>query len=85
MGLVTRVVPYAELLDTAVGMGETIVANAPLAVRATRKLAHLGMEMPRDYARRMGAMLIESVWSSEDAVEGARAFAEHRPPEWQMR
>ena len=85
MGLVTRVVPYAELLDTAVGMGETIVANAPLAVRATRKLAHLGMEMPRDYARRMGAMLIESVWSSEDAVEGARAFAERRPPEWQMR
>ena len=85
MGLVTRVVPSAELLDTAVEMGETIVANAPLAVRATRKLAHLGMEMPRDYARRMGAMLIESVWSSEDAVEGARAFAERRPPDWQMR
>lgn len=85
MGLVTRVVPYPELLDTAVQMGETIVANAPLAVRATRKLAHLGMEMPRDYARRMGAMLIESVWSSEDAVEGARAFAERRPPDWQMR
>ena len=85
MGLVTRVVPNSELLDTAVQMGETIVANAPLAVRATRKLAHLGMEMPRDYARRMGAMLIESVWSSEDAVEGARAFAERRPPDWQMR
>ncbi|MYE12801.1 MAG: hypothetical protein F4X99_14340 [Gammaproteobacteria bacterium] len=85
MGLVTRVVPYPELLDTAVAMGETIVANAPLAVRATRKLAHLGIEMPRDYARRMGAMLIESVWSSEDAVEGARAFAERRAPDWQMR
>ncbi len=85
MGLVTRVVPYPELLDTAVAMGETIVANAPLAVRATRKLAHLGIEMPRDYARRMGAMLIESVWSSEDAVEGARAFAERRTPDWQMR
>ena len=36
-------------------------------------------------ARRMGAMLIESVWSSEDAVEGARAFAEKRPPAWRMR
>ena len=41
--------------------------------------------MPLDYARRMGAMLIESVWSSEDAVEGARAFAEKRPPEWNLR
>ncbi len=85
MGLVSRVVPRAEILDTAVEMGETIVANAPLAVRATRKLAHLGLELPVDYARRMGAMLIESVWSSEDAVEGAKAFAERRPPAWQMR
>ena len=42
MGLVTRVAPYPELLDTAVEMAETIAANAPLAVRATRKLAHLG-------------------------------------------
>lgn len=85
IGLVTRVVPLPDLLDTAVAMGETIVANAPLAVRATRKLARLGLEMPLDYARRMGAMLTESVWSSEDAVEGARAFAERRPPDWQMR
>lgn len=85
MGLVTRVVPYPDLLDTAVEMAETIAGNAPLAVRATRKLAHLGLEMPLDYARRMGAMLVESVWSSEDAVEGARAFAEKRPPEWRIR
>ena len=85
MGLVSRVVPLPALLDTAVVMAETIAANAPLAVRATRKLAHLGLELPLDYARRMGAMLIESVWSSEDAVEGARAFAEKRPPAWKLR
>ena len=85
MGLVSRVVSNPKLLETAVAKAETIAGNAPLAVRATRKLAHLGLEMPLDYARRMGAMLIESVWSSEDAVEGARAFAEKRPPEWQLR
>lgn len=85
MGLVTRVVPQAELMPTALAMAETIAANAPLAVRATRKLAHLGLEMPMDYARRMGASLIESVWTSEDSVEGARAFAEKRAPEWRMR
>jgi len=50
MGLVTRVTPQADLLPTAIEMAETIAANAPLAVRATRKLAHLGMEMPMDYA-----------------------------------
>ena len=85
MGLLTRVVSQEELLPTAVEMAETIAANAPLAVRATRKLAHLGLEMPMDYGRRMGATLIESVWTSEDSVEGARAFAEKRQPQWKMR
>lgn len=85
IGLVTRVVPHAELMPTALAMAETIAANAPLAVRATRKLARLGLEMPLDYGRRMGASLIESVWTSEDSVEGAKAFVEKRAPEWRMR
>ena len=85
IGLVTRVVPQADLLPTALQMAKTIAANAPMAVRATRKIATLGLELPQDYARRMGASLIESVWSSADAVEGAKAFAEKRAPQWQGR
>jgi len=85
MGLVTRVVPQADLLNTARQMATTIAGNAPLAISATRKLATLGLELPQDYARRMGASLVASVWGSEDAVEGAKAFAEKRPPQWQSR
>ena len=85
IGLVTRVVPREALMATAMEMAKTIASNAPLAVRATRKLATLGLEVPQDYGRRIGASLIESVWGSEDAVEGARAFAERRPPQWRMK
>lgn len=85
MGLVSRVVSQEELMPTAMEMAATIAANAPLAVRATRKLATLGLETPQDYGRRLGAALIQQVWGSEDAVEGARAFAEKRQPVWQMK
>ncbi|MEE9279041.1 MAG: enoyl-CoA hydratase-related protein [Myxococcota bacterium] len=85
MGLVTRVVPQAELLPTATKMAEIICQNAPLAVRATKQLAKLGLEVPLEYAQMLLAGTVSSVWGSEDAVEGARAFAEKRPPAWKMR
>ncbi len=85
MGLVTRVVPRAELLPTATKMAEIICQNAPLAVRATKQLAKLGLEVPLEYAQMLLAGTVSSVWGSEDAVEGARAFAEKRPPAWKMR
>ena len=85
IGLVTRVVPLPELLSTATRMAETICENAPLAVHTTKQLTKLGLEVPIDYARRLGSGLISSVWGSEDAAEGARAFVEKRRPVWRMR
>ncbi len=85
IGLVTRVVPLPELLPTATSMAETICGNSPLAVRAIKQLAKTGAEVPMDYAMRLGSGLMSSVWGSEDAKEGAAAFAEKRKPVWKMR
>jgi enoyl-CoA hydratase/carnithine racemase len=85
IGLVTRVVGDDELVPVATAMAETICRNAPLAIRATKQLTRLAQEVPLDYARRLGAGLVSAVWGSEDAVEGARAFTEKRPPVWASR
>ena len=85
MGLVTKVVPQAELLPTAAKMAEILCGNAPLAVQAAKQLARLGLEVPLDYAQKLGAAAISAVWGSEDAVEGAKAFTEKRKPVWKMK
>jgi len=74
IGLVNRVVPAAEVLDEALAVAQQIAANAPLAVTVTKKLIR---------ERRWGEPAeVEAVFRSADAAEGARAFAERRPPVW---
>jgi enoyl-CoA hydratase/carnithine racemase len=82
IGFVNRVVPAAELIDTALRMAERIAANAPLTVRAARELVYLSTEMGRSAALRAGRHLFEKVYTSDDAQEGPRAFKEKRPPRW---
>jgi enoyl-CoA hydratase/carnithine racemase len=78
-GLVNRVVPAAEVLPTAVGIARQIAANAPLAVVLAKEIAldARGLLDPDIAAWRERAA---SVFASDDAKEGARAFAEKRPP-----
>lgn len=80
LGLVNRVVPAAELVDTALALAERIAANGPLAVRLSKALAYevrqLGPGLDMARLRELTAPAIRS----EDAREGAAAFAEKRPP-----
>jgi enoyl-CoA hydratase/carnithine racemase len=54
-------------------------------VRAAREMVYLSTEMGRSAALRAGAHLFESVYLSEDAQEGPRAFREKRKPQWKGR
>jgi enoyl-CoA hydratase len=82
LGYVNAVVPLAELRGKAMELAKTIAANAPLTVKAARELVYLSTEMGRSAGLRAGHHLFESVYLSDDAQEGPRAFAEKRPPKW---
>jgi enoyl-CoA hydratase len=82
LGYVNHVVPLAQLLPRSLELATRIAENAPLTVRACRALVYASTESGRTEALRTGDRLFESVYLSEDAQEGPRAFAEKRPPAW---
>ncbi|MGE0057116.1 MAG: enoyl-CoA hydratase-related protein [Dehalococcoidia bacterium] len=84
-GLVNEVVPASELMATAERWAREIMECAPLSVRATKQAALLGLDMPLGQAMNTRFPEQEKALSSQDAVEGPKAFAEKRKPVWQGR
>ena len=85
IGLVNRVVPEGGALEAAIELAERIAANGPLAVLATKQIALRGGDWTPDQRWDQATALTAPVITSQDAREGARAFAEKRPPVWQGR
>jgi enoyl-CoA hydratase/carnithine racemase len=82
LGLVNEVVPLAEL-DAAVGRWVAdIVRCAPLSVRASKEAALEGLGRPLVDAANGRYEWEMRRRSSADAIEGPRAFAEKRDPQW---
>ena len=85
IGLVNRVVDDGGALEEAIGLAERIAANGPLAVMASKQIALSAGDWAADQRWHEAAALIGPVFTSQDAQEGARAFAERRAPVWQGR
>ena len=84
-GLVNRVVPQAELMDTALDLASRIAANPPLVVRSLKEMAYRSREMSLKEGLRMSALIGVLGRNTEDAKEGLLAFKEKRPPKFQGR
>ncbi len=84
-GLVSRVVPAAQLMATVEEVAAKILECGPLAVRAIKQAALQGREMSLEDGLKLESQLAGQVFRSEDAREGPTAFAQKRPPEYKGR
>ncbi|HZB71655.1 MAG TPA: enoyl-CoA hydratase-related protein [Acidimicrobiales bacterium] len=79
---VNRVVPDASLMEEALGLADRIGANAPLAVRATKRMFRMAeREAFDDHVHHVFLQLLP-LFGSSDFKEGMAAFLERRPPEF---
>lgn len=82
VGLVNRLSDEGAALDTAIALADTIAGNGPLAVAVSKRVARSSADWTLDDAWRRQRELIDPVFASADAREGATAFAEKRAPAW---
>lgn len=82
IGLINRVTDGGAL-DAAKELAATIAANGPLAVKVSKQIIRESRGWPMDERYDRQAKLIAPVFASQDAREGATAFAEKRKPNWQ--
>jgi enoyl-CoA hydratase len=84
-GLVNRLTPTGAALDEARRLAQTIAANGPLSVAASKRVIVESQDWSSEEVWDKQAALTEHVFTSADAREGSAAFAEKRKPVWQGR
>ncbi len=84
-GVVSRITEPGGAVEAALELAGRIAANAPLAVAGARRMLQLAGDLDEAALWEEMRKLNAAVGNSEDALEGARAFAEKRAPRWQGR
>jgi len=84
-GLVNRLVEPGEALEAAIALAEQVCANAPVAVRETRRIVLEATHADDEIGWKMSIEGMAKAMASEDFSEGLTAFIEKRPPQWKGR
>jgi enoyl-CoA hydratase len=85
LGLVNRLAEPGQALDMALQLAETVAANGPLALAATKRIMVESADWPDAEFFERQREISDPVFASEDAREGATAFSERRDPVWKGR
>jgi len=81
-GLINKVVPMSELMPAAEQCARQLCENGPLALRAVKELAIRSQDLSIEHGIRMEQAFQEFLRTTEDGMEGPRAFAEKRKPKY---
>lgn len=81
-GLINRLTPEGGALDGAHELARAIIKNGPLAVQATKRIVMESASWTESEAWDRQRSIVDEVLATDDAREGAQAFAEKRPPVW---
>jgi enoyl-CoA hydratase/carnithine racemase len=82
IGLINKIVPQAELMETAKAWANEICQNAPLAVRAAKKAMYQGLSMTLEQGLVMENSLAAEMTGTADFDEGIKAFTDKRRPNY---
>jgi enoyl-CoA hydratase len=81
-GLISRLAEPGDAVNVAMALAERVARNAPLAVAASKQLVRATQGTTEEEFWALQGPLQVQVFTSNDAKEGPRAFAEKRAPEW---
>jgi enoyl-CoA hydratase/carnithine racemase len=85
LGLIDHVVPMEQLMARAEEIAAEICKSAPLAVQKIKEVVRKGLDLPLVEGLKLEHRAYDWLNETGDAREGARAFAEKRPPNWKAR